>query len=383
MAQRCRSDYRRPNILHDCIGRSAKRAEPTALVTVANTRGARIYCAAHVIDEFVKYREVWAAHYRVSAAAYQDAFVSFYRPLVRTVPTDGLEEMLLPDERARLDVLRVEDSDDVPTATLAIALGAVPITKDHAPWKAVHGAPTDALHLDLWLSRLMSIGDRAETEKLLSFTLAGVAAPGVAAIHWGTKLYRYSPLAFGIAAAFIAGAAFCIPRPVYRKGWDAIKTGSGNINEAIMTPHVQANGELQRELPPFPTWTISSQRHRATPRSRAPVSFALRARGERPRWSGRSLTNYRRSVSVRKRRASAKCCGAIRVSPNLRRSGGKSAVPKPLGNGRPSALRRHRERVRAPRPSFCAWTNMRSHHVAESEESRPRATLKGREVERP
>lgn len=242
------------NILHDCIGRSAKRGEPTALVTIANTRAARIYCAAHVIDEFVKHREVWAAHYRVSAAAYQAAFVSFYRPLVRTVPTDGLEEMLLPDERARLDVLRVEDFDDVPTATLAIALGAVPITKDHAPWKAVHGAPTDAVHLDLWLWRLMSIGDRAETEKLLSFTLAGVAAPGVAAIHWGTKLYRYSPLAFGISAAFIAGAAFCVPRPVYRKGWDAIKTGSGNLNEAIVTPHMQANGELQRQLPPFPSW---------------------------------------------------------------------------------------------------------------------------------
>jgi predicted nucleic acid-binding protein len=242
------------NILHDCIGRSSKKGEPTALVTIANTRAARIYCATHVIDEFIKYQEVWAGHYRVSPAAYQDAFVSFYRPLVRTVPTDGLEEMLSRDELARLDILRVEDADDVPTATLAIALGALPITKDHAPWKAVHGARTDAAHLDLWLSRLMSIGDRAETEKLLSFTLAGVAAPGVAALHWGAKLYRHSPLAFGITATLIVGAAFCVPPPMYRSGWDAIKIGIGNFNDAIMTPNVQANDELQRELPPFPAW---------------------------------------------------------------------------------------------------------------------------------
>ncbi len=242
------------NILHDCIGRSAKRREPTALVTIANTRAARIYCAPHVLAEFVKYRDKWAAEYGVSTAAYQEAFNTYYRPLVRRVPTDGLEEMLLPDERARLDVLRIEDADDVPTATLTIALGALPMTRDHAPWKAVHGAPTDAATLHLWVDRLMNVGNRAETENLQSFTLVGVTAPGAVAIHWAGKLYRFSPVAFGIAAAAIVGAAFCVPRPAYQKAWDALKTGFGRLDEAIMTPHVQANEELQHELPPFPGW---------------------------------------------------------------------------------------------------------------------------------
>jgi hypothetical protein len=242
------------NVLRDCVGRSAKRREPTALVTIANTRAARIYCAPHVFTEFSKHRGKWAAEYGVSSPAYQEAFDVYYRPLVRRVQTDCLHEMLSPAERARLDQLRIEDADDVPTATLAIALGALPITKDHAPWKAVHGAPTDAATLHRWVDRLMKVGDRAETEKLLSFSLVGVTLPGAAAMHWAVKLFRSSPVALGISATAIVGAAFCMPRSVYETVWRNLKTGFGRLEEAFMTPHFQANEQLQCALPPFPAW---------------------------------------------------------------------------------------------------------------------------------
>ena len=37
-------------------------------------------------------------------------------------------------------------------------------------------------------SRQMNICDRVETEKLLSFTLAGIVTPNAAAIHWERAL---------------------------------------------------------------------------------------------------------------------------------------------------------------------------------------------------
>lgn len=171
------------NVLHDCVGRSAKLHKPTALVTIANTRAARLYCAAHVIAELYEHIDEWARDYGVSPKTYEDAFVSMYRPLIRMIPTDGLKHLLLPDERARLDVLANVDRDDVPTATLAIALGALLITKDHALWEAVYGVPFDRSHLDLWLQRLMSVGNRGETEQLLAFTCAGITAPGVLTMY--------------------------------------------------------------------------------------------------------------------------------------------------------------------------------------------------------
>jgi len=112
------------NVLRNCVGPTAKRAQRTVLTSLANRRAARVFCAPHVIEELVEHLDEWAANYGVSSEDYRNAFERAYQPLLRVVPTDDIEEMLTPDELAGIQSLRSQDADDVPTATLALAMGA-------------------------------------------------------------------------------------------------------------------------------------------------------------------------------------------------------------------------------------------------------------------
>jgi hypothetical protein len=242
------------NVLRNCVGPTAKRGTRMALTSVANARGTRVFCAAHVVDEFYEHHEEWAHGYGVTPEVYRTAFETEYRPLLRVVATDGIEEMLLPEERARLDVLRGRDLDDVPTATVAIAMGAMPITMDPAPWEAVYGERADTADLQGWLNRFMMAGDRAELEKFQTGVTAGVSG-AVFGTGWAAvQLFRFSPVLFAAAGIGFAAIAVSIPRETYAERWNDLGAGFSRLNEAIFTPSARAEANLRAQLPPFPAW---------------------------------------------------------------------------------------------------------------------------------
>jgi hypothetical protein len=66
------------NVLRNCVGPTAKYAKRTALTSIANSRGARVYCATHVISEFEEHLAEWAEGYGVRPDVYRAAFDEAY-----------------------------------------------------------------------------------------------------------------------------------------------------------------------------------------------------------------------------------------------------------------------------------------------------------------
>ncbi len=244
------------NVLRNCVGPTAKRAQRTVLSTLANRRNTRIFCAPHVVKEFYKHLDEWAAEYEVASDVYRAAFEETYLPLLRIVPTDDINEMLMPNERARIAVLQKQDADDIPTAMLALAMGAMPVTMDPRPWEAVYGVKADKTELQEWLTLLMRVGDLTETESLMTGTHMTLGSVLVGGAYGAVALYRLSPIAFAAVAAGIAAALQCIPKPASAKVWDAMRSGFETYNETLAQPHHDATEHLRPQLPPFPNWGI-------------------------------------------------------------------------------------------------------------------------------
>lgn len=242
------------NVLRNCIGPTAKRAQQTVLTSLANRRAARVFCAPHVIEELIEHLDEWAVSYGVSPDDYRAAFERAYLPLLRVVPTDGIEEMLTPDELAGIDSLRSQDADDVPTATVALAMGAMPVTMDPRPWEAIYGAKANTAELQQWLTLLLRVGDLTESEVLMMGARITLGSVLVGGAYSAAALYRFSPVLLIAASVGLAAITQCIPKPTLAKVWSSLKVGFETYNEALAQPNSDAAEQVHARLPPFPQW---------------------------------------------------------------------------------------------------------------------------------
>lgn len=101
----------------------------------------------------------------VALSAYMDCWEEAYLPQLRLV--DVLEGLLAPEEAARIDLLdrgpgELCDPDDVPTATLALLLGAVMLSTDRKVLWAVYGRNADLARHEKYL-QLLQLGGQAGT----------------------------------------------------------------------------------------------------------------------------------------------------------------------------------------------------------------------------
>ncbi len=111
----------RENVLYSC--RTGRR---TVLITAANSGATRIYCASHVLEEVAEHAREWTERSAgVSLGSFLEQWESEYLPLIREVQDGEIPlGVLNPVELERLAQLHLKDPDDVPSATLALALGA-------------------------------------------------------------------------------------------------------------------------------------------------------------------------------------------------------------------------------------------------------------------
>jgi hypothetical protein len=197
---------------------------------------------------------------KVDCGKFADVWQTSYLPLLRHVLTNHLDQMLLEDERKRVMQLGiVQDPDDVPSATLALAMGALFLTEDKAAYEAVHGTRVEAGQLRRWLPPLRDGGDAAELQQLFSLAVAlpmvGIAGAWNAA-RW---LCSRSQVAFISAAGFTASVMLFAPSGFYQKAWAFSKGVLSTISDEIVMPQHQATDRIRSMLPQLPEWNVLVQ----------------------------------------------------------------------------------------------------------------------------
>jgi predicted nucleic acid-binding protein len=229
----------------------------TVLVTAANTGALRLYLASHVVGEMAEHGERWALEADIDPKDFKECWQSDYLPLARVISDEGLSPDLLDDvERIRVEALTAADSDDVPSAILALCLGAFFLSHDRAPLEAVYGEEVDLQAHRAWLGVLRSSGEAAELGKLVWLSaitptaLFTVASEGA---RWLAR--RVSP--WVLAAALLGGVWFVNGRMSWRS-WRRLRDGAGAGLLAFSELYLhclQAQQTFARASAPRPTWT--------------------------------------------------------------------------------------------------------------------------------
>lgn len=148
----------------------------------------------------------------------------------------------------------LRDPDDVPSATLAIAIGAFFLTEDIAPYEAVHGIKVDAAVARQWLAPLRDGGDSAELHELFSLSLA-VPMVGIGGLWTAARwLHARSPIALTVIGVMAGLALAAVPISSYQKAWTLSKDITSRLSDEIVMPQLQASARVRSTLPPFPAW---------------------------------------------------------------------------------------------------------------------------------
>lgn len=117
------------NVLRKDVLYACRTGRRTTLVNAARAGLFRLFCAGHVASEVLKHHERWSHEGKIDPARFTDVWVRDYAPLLHLIPSPP-EGLMTHTEEARLAALRAKDPDDVPSATLALTLGAFYLSED-------------------------------------------------------------------------------------------------------------------------------------------------------------------------------------------------------------------------------------------------------------
>src|SRR5205085_634730 len=127
------------------------RHQRTTLVNAANAQLLRLFCAQHVLDEVVKHSADWTGGTNVTPAEFLRRWLLEYLPVIRFVQTDAIADMLDRDEAGRVEALAAMGSADVPSVSLALAIGGMYLSGDWPAMRAVYGPDLDVAEHERWV----------------------------------------------------------------------------------------------------------------------------------------------------------------------------------------------------------------------------------------
>lgn len=230
----------------------------TVLVNAANSGVFRLFVAQHVVDEVWEHYGTWARRRKVAAAEVRKAWESELLPLLRcvTIP-DGWTTV---EESSRLAMLARPapdgDADDVPTATLALLLGAPLLSRDGKPIEAVYGTDFDKEAHQEWLDALKAGGDLGPLGQYLhlSTNLIVLLAKGaIGGLRAASARWSWSTVILAIAGSG-AFAALLAPADKRRQ----IGSALGGALDAGLTFFVGIGGAHRRAEEQFGTLAAPS-----------------------------------------------------------------------------------------------------------------------------
>jgi predicted nucleic acid-binding protein len=246
----------RENVLYSC--RTGRR---TVLITAANSGATRIYCASHVLEEVAEHAREWTERSAgVSLGSFLEQWESEYLPLIREVQDGEIPlGVLNPVELERLAQLHLKDPDDVPSATLALALGAFFLSDDRAALRAVYGYDLDLDDHRAWVDLLKAGGDASELGTMMFSVVMIPTIVGAGLFEVGRWLAStYSPwLLLGIGC----GATLLSTRIAPDKR-DKLRSGLRDAGTAFSYMYAQYEAAFERFLtaaPAIPSWAALAQ----------------------------------------------------------------------------------------------------------------------------
>jgi predicted nucleic acid-binding protein len=186
------------NRLYHDMRPACRNGRRTVLVSAANGGAIRLFAARHVVEEFHEHAEEWADKAGVDRGVFMDRWRSEYAPLLRVF--DAPAGLLTPAEAGRVELLEsgppeFRDADDVPSAVLALVLGAFFLSRDKKPVKAVYGHDVDMAEREAWLEVLRAGGDAPVLRRMQRSDEQVAAAAGQLAFLGAGKVWRASPAA--------------------------------------------------------------------------------------------------------------------------------------------------------------------------------------------
>lgn len=243
------------NVLRNDILYACRAERRTVLVTAANSGAIRLFCAVHVLEEVLEHSLEWTTGQHISHDAFLARWADEYIPLLRVVrPGDVPASLLGPTEAARLAVLMCVDPDDVPSATLSLALGAFFLTEDVPALKAVYGDTVDLARHHAWLDVLRAGGDAGQlaTALLAAVLVLGGAGSGVAALlRWLVRTFSpwaLVPIAGGVS--LLGARASTQTRHKVRSGLAA----AGSAFAHASGEYLAAIEQFRQAAPALPMW---------------------------------------------------------------------------------------------------------------------------------
>jgi predicted nucleic acid-binding protein len=238
----------RGNIAHMC-----RRGKRPVLLNGANSGTFRLFCAQHVLEEVAEHSERWASDCGIPYDVYSDCWSRHFLPAIRLVSTAELRRLLSLEERHRIDALHAIDPDDVPSATLALALGAFYVTEDADARFAVYGKEAKAAERNNWLDPLMCAGNAGELHKLVAIASAAPVAGIAGAWRLGRWLYEQSPWALAAAVGVALFSATRIKKETYHATGRAVGEGFMRFSDGVMLPYNENVQRFRAMLPDPPS----------------------------------------------------------------------------------------------------------------------------------
>lgn len=233
------------------------RSGRTILLTAANTGALRLYLASHVVEEVTEHGGRWALEAGVDPADFMDCWRHEYLPLARVIRDRDLSIDLLGEaERARVEELISADSDDVPSAVLALCLGAFFLSHDRAALEAVYGEGVVLEDHRSWLEVLRSPGEAAELGKVVWLSAITPGALISVALESGRWVAEKVPPWVLVALAF--GGAWLAHERTSARNWRRLRDGVGTGLLAISDLYigcVQAQRTFVQASAPRPDWS--------------------------------------------------------------------------------------------------------------------------------
>jgi hypothetical protein len=242
----------RHDVLYAC--RNNRR---TVLVNAANMGAIRLFCASHVVEEVAEHAQRWAKESKdVSYATFRAWWTAEYVPVIREVRDQDLVRSLLdPVEIKRIEELQATDRDDVPSAILALVLGAFFLSEDGPAVRAVYGPDVDLADHRAWVEVLKAGGDAAALSELVFGATMAPAALGRGTVYLGQRLAgTFSPWVFlpiGIAAAVLG-------KRISPERWTKMRSGLFDAAMAyadMYSRYMSAVKRFRAATPSVPTWT--------------------------------------------------------------------------------------------------------------------------------
>jgi predicted nucleic acid-binding protein len=244
------------NILRNDVLRACRTGQRTVLVSAANAGLLRVFCAEHVYEEVLEHSGDWTATGPVSREEFLRTWLLEYLPVIRVVAVrEEHQAWLGPDEQARVRHLAQpdQDPDDVPSAVLALLLGAFFLSEDRKPLRAVYGDADLSRHRQ-WVRILKAAGDAGELGK--SFTMAvNLAVLAGRGIVDGARRVAGATSPWLLAAAGVGAALWFLGLPASTRR--QVASGAGSVLSSVLAATVgyqQIQAQFTSAAPRTPSW---------------------------------------------------------------------------------------------------------------------------------